>query len=231
MKTAALQGIFHTTLGDNIKVNFEMFFLFVPIFIPDAQTQVMVNDSIKDSFTLSFDSWSTDRKSAGTQLEYQVDICSAQIINSPKNLIEVHQTTARIGVPNKSNIVAVFDHLDVRKYHVDINGVRFPRDGVNVDCGLNDYVDQYRALKIFYKEYVGEELPNPFNTYPDMKNKYPFQLIGLRFQVDHISSKKMKLFEEYRGVINKPRLFIMLIRHGEIKMLSDGNKTTDVSVI
>ena len=46
-----------------------------------------------------------------------------------------------MGVPNKANNVASFDHLDVRKYLVDIDGVRYPRDGVNVDYGLNDYVD------------------------------------------------------------------------------------------
>ena len=87
----------------------------VPIFIPDAQTQIMFNDSNKNSFTLSFDSWSTDRKTVDTQLEYQIDIGSAQNINSPKNLIKAHQTGARIGVPNKVNNVAFFDNLDVRK--------------------------------------------------------------------------------------------------------------------
>ena len=89
----------------------------------------MFNDSIKDSFTLSFDSWSTDRKTVDTQLEYQADIGSAQNINSPKYLTAVHQTAARIGVPNKANNVAISDHLDVRKYHVDIDAVRYPRDG------------------------------------------------------------------------------------------------------
>ena len=39
-----------------------MLFLYVPKFLPDAQTQIMYNDSIKNSFTLSFDSGSTDRK-------------------------------------------------------------------------------------------------------------------------------------------------------------------------
>ena len=102
----------------------------------------MFNDSIKDSFTLSFDSWTSDRKTVDTQLEYQADIGGARNFNSPKYLIAVHLTAARIGVPNKANNVAIFDHLDVRKYHVDINGVRYPRDGVNVGYGLNDYVDQ-----------------------------------------------------------------------------------------
>ena len=112
----------------------------------------MSNDFIKNCFTLSFDSWSTDSKTVDTQLEYQNDIGSAQNINGPKYLIAVHQTAARIGVPDKTINVAIFDYINVRKYHVDIDGVRCPRDGVNVDYGSNDYVDQYRDIKNFYKE-------------------------------------------------------------------------------
>ena len=93
---------------------------------------MMFNDSIKDSFTLSFDCWTGARKTVDTQLEYQVDMGSAQNINSPKYLKAVHQSAARIGVPNKAYNVAIFDHLDVRKYHVEIDGVRYPGDGVNI---------------------------------------------------------------------------------------------------
>ena len=114
------------------------------------QTQIKFNDSIKDSFTLSFGSWTSDRKTVDTQLEYQVDIGPAQSYNSPKCLIAVHQTADRIGVPNKGNKVSIFDHLDVRKYHVDIDGVRYPRDGVSIDYGLIDFVDKYRDRKLFY---------------------------------------------------------------------------------
>ena len=45
-------------------------------------------------------------------------------------------------------------------------------------------------MKLFFKEYVGEELLNPFVSYPEIKNKYPIQVIDLRFQADHITPKK-----------------------------------------
>ena len=67
LKTADLQDIIYTTLGDNIKVNFDKLFLFVPIFIPDAQTQIIFNDSIKNSFTLQFAFWATDRKTVDAE--------------------------------------------------------------------------------------------------------------------------------------------------------------------
>ena len=46
-KTDVLQDIIYTTVGDNNKVIFVTLFLFVPMFIPDAQTEIMFKDSSK----------------------------------------------------------------------------------------------------------------------------------------------------------------------------------------
>ena len=49
---------------------------------------------------------------------------------------------------------------------------------------------QYRDVKLLYKEYVGDEIVDPFISYPHINTKYPIQIIDLRFQVDHITPKK-----------------------------------------
>ena len=54
-----------------------------------------------------------------------------------------------------------------------------------------NYLDQYRDIKLFYNEYIGESMLNPIITYDKMKNHYPIQIIDLRFQVDPISPKKL----------------------------------------
>ena len=66
-----------------------------------------------------------------------------------------------------------------------------------------------------------------------MKNKYPIQVIDLRHQVDHITPKKIQLFEEYKKdpVYPNIRLFVILIKHRQIQMISDGNKIIEVKVI
>ena len=84
---------------------------------------------------------------------------------------------------------------------------------------------------MFYKEYVGEELLNPFLSYPDMKTKYPIHVKDFRFQVDQITPKKIQVFEEYRANPANAKLFIILIRRREIEMISDGNKLIEVKVI
>ena len=66
-----------------------------------------------------------------------------------------------------------------------------------------------------------------------MKNKYSFQVIDLRHQVDHESPKTIHLFEDF---INDPanvnaRLFVKLIRHRQIEMISDGNNITKIKII
>ena len=55
----------------------------------------------------------------------------------------------------------------------------------------NHYIEQYRDLKIFFKEYIGEQLMSPFISYPDMKTNYPIEIIVLRHQSDHIAPKKI----------------------------------------
>ena len=107
LKTADLQDIIYTTLGNKAKINFDKVFYYVSMIIPNAEAQIMFNDSFKNGFTLSFDSRTCERKTVDTQLEILVDIGSAQNNTSPKCLIVADQTAARIGVPNKANKIAV----------------------------------------------------------------------------------------------------------------------------
>ena len=233
-RTADLQDIIYTSIGVNIDVTINSLYLFVPTYTPSTETQLMFNESIQNNYRIFFDDWYTERRVVSDAIT-QIDIGSAQQINSPKYLICAHQTAARLNAPDKGLNISRFDNLNVRKYFVEIDSQRYPRDGVIINYSENDYIDQYRDLKLFYKEYVGEELLNPFISYPDMKTKYPIQVIDLRFQPDHITPKKIQLFEEYRAdPANNPnhaRLYIILIRRREIELISDGNKLIEVKVI
>ena len=95
----------------------------------------------------------------------------------------------------------------------------------------NDYIEQYKNLKKFFKEYIGEQLMNPFISYPDMKTKYPIQIIDLGHQSDHIAPKKVQLFLEYGPDPENLRFFLILIRRRKIELISDGNKLIEVKVI
>ena len=64
-----------------------------------------------------------------------------------------------------------------------------------------------------------------------MKNIYPIQVIDLRFQVGHNNPKKIQIHEEYRGATNCARFVFILIKHGEFKLISEGNKNNEVTVI
>ena len=59
-----------------------------------------------------------------------------------------------------------------------------------------------------------------------MENNYPIQLIDLRHEADHITPEKTQLFEEFNTNTDniEARLFVLLIRHRQIEMISDGNK-------
>ena len=161
IKSANLQNITLNTLATDINITINSFYHYIPVLIPATHTQVMFNESSMNIYTITFDSWYIERKNSHDGGELQVDIGSAQHVNSPKYLITAFQTTDRIGVPNKANNIAVFDTNHVTNYFVEIDGSRYPRDGILANLEESSYLDQYRDLKFFYKEYVGNNYLTP----------------------------------------------------------------------
>ena len=64
-----------------------------------------------------------------------------------------------------------------------------------------------------------------------MKTKYPIETIDLRHQTDHITPKKIQIFQDYSTDPDNARLFLILIRRREIELISDGNKLIEVKVL
>ena len=125
-----------------------------------------------------------------SDINVQHDIGSAQQVKSPKYSICAHQTKERICAPDQKINIALFNNLDIPNYHVEINGLRNPRDSLLINHEQNDYIEQYKDVKLFFKEYIGEPILNTFVTYPDMKTKYPLGIIDLGHQPDHLTPKK-----------------------------------------
>ena len=229
-KTNDLQNIIYSSMGDDIDVTINNLYLYVPNLIPSVETQVMFNEATQTNYKIFYDEWFTERRIISDTIT-QLDIGSSQNVQSPKYLIGAHQTRARADTINKNNNIAIFDHINLRKYYVEIDGIRYPRDNVLLNYEQNDYIEQYKDLKLFFKEYIGEELMSPFISYPDMKTKYPIEVIDLRHQADHITPKKIQLFMEYNADPENARFYLILIRRREIELISDGNKLIEVKVI
>ena len=128
-KVNDLQDIVLTTLATDINVTINSLYLYIPILIPNSQTQVVFKETIVNNYTNTFDSWYTERKISNDGRELQFDIASAQYINSPNYLISVFQTNDRT-TPNKARNPSIFDTIHVKKYFVEIAGFRCPKDGV-----------------------------------------------------------------------------------------------------
>ena len=52
-----LQDIIFTTIANGINVTIDSLYLYLPILIPNTQTQVMFNEAIMNNYTTTFDSW------------------------------------------------------------------------------------------------------------------------------------------------------------------------------
>ena len=229
-KTANLQDIIYTSMADDINVTINSLYLYVPNLIPSVETQLLFNEATKNIYKISFDEWHTERRII-SDLLIQHDIGSAQNVIQPKYLICAHQTNLRTATPGKKINIAIFDNMDLRKYYVEIDGQRYPRDSVLISYEENDYIQQYKDLKLFWKEYIGEPILNPLISHTDMKTKYPIEVIDLRHQSDHITPKEIQVFHEYGIDPDNARLFLIIIRRREIDLISDGNKLIEVKVI
>ena len=89
-----------TTLAKNFNVTINSLYLLVPIVIANTETQVVFIESFKNKYTITYDSWYTERKITTEGNEFQVDIGSAQHINIPKYRTASFQTVGSIGAHN-----------------------------------------------------------------------------------------------------------------------------------
>ena len=229
-KTANLQDIIYTSMVDDMNVTINSLYLYIPNLIPSVETQLMFIEATQNNYKISFDEWCTERRIISNLL-IQHDIGSAQNVIQPKYLFCAHQTNLRTATPDKKINIAIFDNMDIRKYHVEIDGQRYPRDSVFMNFEEKDYIQQYKGLKLFWKDYIGEPILNPLISYTDMKTKYPIQIIELRHQSDHITPKQIQPFHEYGTDPDNARLLLILIRRRQIELISDGNKLIEFKVI
>ena len=199
-KTNDLKNIIFSSMADDINVTINNLYLYVPNLIPSVETQVMFNEATQNSYKISFDEWYTERRVISDTIT-QMDIDTCQHVNSPKNLIGAHQTLTRADTANKNNNIAIFDNINLQKHYVEIDSVRYPRDNVLVIYEQNDYIEQYKDLKLFFKGYIGEQLMSLFISYPDMKTKYPVEIIDIGHQSDHRIPKKIDFFKNIAPIL------------------------------
>ena len=132
LKTNDLQNIIYSSMADDINVTIKNLYLYVPNLIPNVETQVMFNDATQNNYKISFDEWYTERRVISDTIT-QKDIGTSQHVNRPKNLNGAHQTRTRADSANKNNNIPIYNNLNLQKYKVEIDSVRYPRDGVLVN--------------------------------------------------------------------------------------------------
>ena len=128
-------------MADDINVTINNLYLYVPNLIPNVETQSMFNEATQNNNKITFDERYTERRVI-SDTNTQLDIGTSQHVNSPKYLIVAHQTRIRADTANKNNNIGIFFNLNLQKYYVEIDSVRYPRDGVLLNFGQNDYIEQ-----------------------------------------------------------------------------------------
>ena len=119
-------------MDDDINVTINSLYLYIPNLIPSVETQLIFNEASQNNYKISFAEWYT-KKRVISDMIFHKDIGLAQQVISPKYLIYAHQTKDSTNVPDKKVIIAIFDNLDLRKYHVEIDSLRYPRESLLIN--------------------------------------------------------------------------------------------------
>ena len=130
--TNDLQNFIYSSMVDDINVTINNLYLYLPNLILSVETQVMFNEATQNIYEISYDEYFTERRVISDMI-CQLDIGSSQNVQSPKYLIGAHQTRTRADTANKNNNNAIFDHLNLKKYNVEIDGIRYSRDSVLIN--------------------------------------------------------------------------------------------------
>ena len=130
-------------MTDDINVTIITLYLHVPNLIPSVETQVMFNEATQNNYKISYDEWFTERRIISDTIT-QLDIGSSENVESPKYLNGAHQTEDRIDTPISTKRVSIFDNLNLRKYYLEIDGQRYPRNSYLMNYEQNDYIEQYK---------------------------------------------------------------------------------------
>ena len=83
LKKIDLQNFLFTIIATDINVTINNLHMFVPMIIPNTETQVTFTETIKNNYRITYDSRYTERKLSTDLNELQVDTDSAQHVNSP----------------------------------------------------------------------------------------------------------------------------------------------------
>ena len=94
LKTSKKRDILYTLPRDEtVNVTTSGLSHYVPTIIPSQETFRTFKEANTKSFTLSFESWTFDKKPLNTGKQFQLDIISESKINAPLYLIAAHHKT------------------------------------------------------------------------------------------------------------------------------------------
>ena len=141
-------------MADEINVTIINWYLFMPVLIPSVETQSLFYEATQNNWKISYDEYFTERR-VRSDMIVQIDIGSAQQVNSPRYLTSAHQTRTRADTPDKKNKIARFDKLYLQNFYMEIDGQLYPRDSLLINYEENDYIEQYKDF-IFFSENVSE---------------------------------------------------------------------------
>jgi hypothetical protein len=129
---------------------------------------------------------------------------------------------------------SVFDHCNLSRVYVNLNGERYPINDIEIDFESNDYAVLYHMFDSFKREYYG------FNSlvggtqvnFSTFKTLFPIIVLDVRRQSERLRSGVVDMslrFSLKEPIPQHTMLYVLTISDREYKLKSDGNNLSLVS--
>ena len=229
-------AIFHAGGVDDGKVKFNQIIWKIPhIRIePDKQRELNVNYSKDVEILMAFSARNDESFGVPVAVkEFSHTITRASGIKKPRQIFVAFQTDKGA---NQTQNPAVFDHINLTKAILTLNGTRYPAFDHTIDYSKNRYANLYEWFDNFESDFHSL---NPFIVgsqvnYQNFKELYPIIRFDVTHQNDSIKSGgvvDVQLeFTTAEDTVANTKAFIVMLHDKVIKLKPLSEKVCEVAV-
>ena len=201
---------------------------------PSVETRTQLLQSIidKKSYIVDFSGRSDQHTivpQGVTSFDWRLSVISG--IEKPRWIIIGFQTDKNA---NQTQNPTVFDHINLERAYVQLNGARYPRDDVTVNFADNRYVIHYKMADNFKRDYYGINnlIGGSQINLATYKSLFPLLVFDVKNQSETLSSGVVDMTLQFyfrEGVPANTRAYAVIISDRLFKLQSDGTNMKMVS--
>jgi len=220
-------AIHRSNNAQNGKVEFTRIAWRFPCVIPSTESKAQLMQIVKEkgSYPLHFSGRSDQHNTISpgvTFFDWRLSITSG--IEKPRYILVGFQTDK---IVTQLQNPAVFDHLNLERAYVQLNGMRYPKYDVGVNFAKNQYSILYKMMDDFKREYYGINnlIGGSQINLATYKSLYPILVFDVKNQDEQLRSGVVDMNLQFyfrEGIPHNTHAYAVILSDRLFKLNSDG---------